>query len=166
MRLRSFSATALPSITVAVKAGRSLLGMSGIVQVPITLPQLRLLHLAHRIARHLAHENDALRQLELRQSLLQRRAQDTLLERGAGPRHDDGGDALAEVRMRHADDCAFRHAVQRVELGLDLDRVDIEAAADDEVLGAPDDEQVALSVQSTDVARDEEAILAELRRGL
>src|SRR4051812_9197960 len=102
MRLRKVSATALPSMTVAGKAAHSMVATGRIVQVLIALSQLRLLHFAHRVARHFADEHDALRQLVLRQALLERCAQRVLVERRAGAGDDDGSNALAEVRMRHA----------------------------------------------------------------
>src|SRR5690606_36382375 len=46
---------------------------------------------------------------------------------------------------------------------LDLLRIDVEAAGDDEVLGAADDMNVAALIDRRDVAGDEEAVLAEFR---
>ena len=63
--------------------------------------------------------------------------------------------------MRHADDGALDDAGERVDLALDLLRIDVVAAGDDEVLAAPDDVDVAARVDLAEVAGDEEAV----RRG-
>src|SRR5690606_24732299 len=53
-----------------------------------------------------------------------------------------------------------------LQKGLDLAGVDVDAAPDDHVLGAPFQEQVALVVQHAQVPRIEPAILEGLRRGV
>ena len=60
----------------------------------------------------------------------------------------------------------FDHAGDGVDLALDLLRVDVEAAGDDEVLAAADDRDVAVVADQPEVAGDEEAVGAELGRGL
>ncbi len=83
-------------------------------------------------------------QLELREALLQRLAMIAAASMLAPAcAHDHRRDALAEIGMRHADDGALDHAGHRVDLGLDLLRIDVEAAGDDQVLAAPDDVDVA-----------------------
>src|SRR5690606_4301442 len=72
--------------------------------------------------------------------------------------HHHGGDAFAEVRMRHADHRAFDHARQCIDDLLDLDRVHIVAAGDDEVLVAPDDVHIAIGIDAPQVAGDEETV--------
>ena len=52
--------------------------------------------------------------------------------------------ALAEIGMRHADHRGFDDAGHRVDALLDLLRIDVEAAGDDQVLRAADDAQVAV----------------------
>src|SRR3546814_20238657 len=58
------------------------------------------------------------------------------------------------------------HARDLVDAELDLLRIDVEAAGDDEVLGPPDDMDVAALVDRRHVSGDEEAVLAELGGGL
>src|SRR3546814_19586608 len=58
------------------------------------------------------------------------------------------------------------HARDRVDAELDLLRIDVEAAGDDEVLGPPDDMHVAALVDRRHVSGDDEDVLAELGRGL
>ena len=53
--------------------------------------------------------------------------------------------------MRHADHRAVRDVGVLEERGLDLDGVDVLAAADDDVLRAVDDVDVALVVDARDV---------------
>ena len=69
-------------------------------------------------------------------------------QRGLAALHHDGGDALAEIGMRHADDGALDDAGDRVDLALDLLRIDVVAAGDDEVLAAADDVDVAAARRS------------------
>ena len=63
--------------------------------------------------------------------------------------------------MGDADDGAFNHARHGVDLGLDLFRIDVEAAGDDEILAAPDDVDVAALVDLAEIAGDEEPVRAE-----
>src|SRR5690606_545050 len=83
-----------------------------------------------------------------------------------GTPDDDRRDAFAQVRMRNADDRAFHHARDLVDLGLHLLRVDVVAARDDEILAAPDDMDIAAPVYLAEVTGDEEAVVAKLRTGL
>ena len=80
--------------------------------------------------------------------------------------HHDGRHALAEVRMRDADDRALDDAVELVDLALDFLRVDVVAAGDHEVLAAADDVDVAGLIDLAEVAADEIAVLGELGRRL
>ena len=60
--------------------------------------------------------------------------------------------------MRHADHRGFGHAVHFVEITLDLLRIDVVAAGDDEVFAAPDDGQIAVGIETADIAGLEPAI--------
>ena len=73
----------------------------------MALAQHVLLHLAHGVARQLGREDHPLRQLEAGEHGLEAADDGPLLERGAGLRHHDGRDTLAEIGMRHADDRGF-----------------------------------------------------------
>src|SRR5690606_6509205 len=70
----------------------------------------------------------------------------------AGFRYQHRDDALAEVRMRHADHGAFENPGLLVENELDLLRVDIVTAGDDEVLRPADDRDIAILVDHADVS--------------
>src|SRR3954470_14046828 len=59
-----------------------------------------------------------------------------LVDVRAGERNDDGADLLAELLVRYADHRRLGHPRMSLETVLDLDRVDVLAAAQDEV-GAP-----------------------------
>src|SRR5205085_4733249 len=85
-----------------------------------------------------------------------------------GPRlrDDDRDPHFAEVRVRHAHDRALRDAGHVVDVALDLRRVDVVAAADDQVLAAADDGDVAALVHLADVAGAEPAVVGELLPGL
>ena len=67
-------------------------------------------------------------------------------DRRTGLQHDRRADLLAERRMRHADHGGLGHVRVLVQHLLDLARVDVVAAADDQVLLAVDDEVVAVLV--------------------
>ena len=64
--------------------------------------------------------------------------------------------------MRHADDGALANARNRIEHFLDLLRIDVEAAGDDQVLGAADDGHAALCVDGANIAGDEPAVCGEV----
>src|SRR5690606_31913512 len=74
--------------------------------------------------------------------------------------------ALAEIRVRHAEDGALDDAGHGVDLALHFLRIDVVAAGDDEVLAAADDVDIAALVDLAEVTGDEEAVVAELGLGL
>src|SRR5690606_34264656 len=129
----------------------------------VLIAQLRLLDFAHSVARQLIDDENALRQLELRQSVRERR-NNLGLGRNCCPRlrREDGNDALAEIRMRYADDGGLVHAGERIQLFLDLLRIDVEPARNDEVFRAPDDRHPAILRHDRQVTGDEIAVGAEL----
>src|SRR5262249_35092612 len=67
--------------------------------------------------------------------------------------------------MRQADHRAFNDAGQGVDRGFDLAWIDVEAAADNEVLGAPDDVEIAVRIDPAEIAGDKISIVAEFLRG-
>ena len=67
--------------------------------------------------------------------------------------------------MRHADHRALKDTGQVVQRIFNFCRVDIQAAADDEVFAAPHDTHIALRIAAAHVAGDEVAIRGELLRG-
>ena len=91
------------------------------------------------------------------------------LERGAGDillPHHDGVDGLAEVGMRQADHGRFDDTGHGVDHVLDFLRIDVEAAGDDQVLGAADDGDVAVGIAPAHVAGLEPAVGGEFLGGL
>src|SRR5207249_3748771 len=66
-------------------------------------------------------------------------------------RLDEAADFLVTFD-RTADDRALRDAGKGADRGLDFGRVHIESAANDHLLDAPDDREVALRAELTDVA--------------
>src|SRR5579871_6964978 len=131
----------------------------------ISLAQHFLLHLAHGVSRQFVDKKHALGLLELGEPVGERGEDLRLREIGRLFAHDDGGDALAEVGMRQADHGRFDHAFDRIDLGLDLLRIDVIAAGNHEILGAAGDVHIAALVDHADVAGDEEAIVAEFGFG-
>lgn len=128
--------------------------------------QQRLLHLAHRVARQFGHDEAALGNLEVRELRLELRHDGVGIDDGARLGDHDGHAHFAEVGVRHADDRALGHAGHLVDVALDLRRVDVVAAADDQVLAAADDGDVAAAVDLADVAGFEEAVGGEFFRRL
>ena len=64
--------------------------------------------------------------------------------------------------MGHADHRALDDPGQAVDLALHFLGIDVEAAADDQVLAAAQDMDIAARVDHAEIAGDEEAIGAEL----
>ena len=77
----------------------------------------------------------------------------------AGTRHDHRGDALAPLDVRQADHRDLFHGAVRIEHRLDLGRRDVLAAADDHVVLASGEEDVAVRVDPPHVARRQPAVL-------
>src|SRR3954454_14535718 len=80
--------------------------------------------------------------------------------------HDRGADLLAHLLVGHRDHGGLGHGGVLVEDLLDLARIDVVAAADDHVLLAVDDEEVAVLVDAGHVARVEPAVVQDLLRGV
>ena len=78
-------------------------------KVPVGLAQQILLHLAHDVARQFGGDDHPFGDLEGRDSGFQRGDDAAGIERLPRLGNDDGDDALAEVRMGHADHGAFGH---------------------------------------------------------
>ena len=127
-----------------------------------------LLDLAGDGHRELRHELDVARDLVVGDLALAEGA-DLLVGRGlAGMQLDPGADRLAEARVGHANHLHVQHLRMPVEELLDLARIDVLAAADDHVLEAADDVDVALLVHRREVAGVHPAGLVDglLRLGL
>src|SRR3954463_4950493 len=141
-----------------------------------TLPLLVVLtsvrHLRQRVATHLAHpvdgqlveRDDALRALVRRQPLAGVRDERVGVE--GARRHDEGDDLLAPALRRHARDRDLLHAGMVLQRRLALARVDVQPAADDELLRAPGDLEAAVPVvDPAEVAGAEPAVAGQrLRR--
>src|SRR3546814_20956582 len=77
---------------------------------------------------------------------------------------DRSGDILAQNLVRHADHRRLLHRRMEMERGLDLERRDVVAAADDQFLRPPGHDQIAILVDEAEVAGLGPAALAALRR--
>ena len=86
-------------------------GFANRVDVLVALAQQVLLHLAHRVARQLVDEDHPLRAAcTWRAGRRAPSGSPRSSSARARLRHHDGGDAFAEIRMRHADHGAFDDA--------------------------------------------------------
>src|SRR3954447_17209715 len=120
---------------------------------------LPLEDLAGRSLGQLVDEPDLARVLVAGDLLLDVRAQLVLGDVLAVLERDRGADLLAELLVRDADHRRLGHRGMLVEDLLDLARIDVVAAADDHVLLAIDDEEVAVLVDLGHVAGVEPAVL-------
>ena len=86
-----------------------------------------------------------------------------LQARGVGPREepDEAAAVLAEAHVGRGDDRDLGDAGHAQQQLLDLERADVLAAADDDVLLAVDDREVAVVVEHADVAGREPAVGVE-----
>ena len=66
--------------------------------------------------------------------------------------------------MRYADDRRFQNLRHVVDQFLDLLRIDVEAARDDEILGTADQMHIAVGIDHCDVACPEPAAICKLGR--
>src|SRR6185437_11805923 len=120
------AASAMPaSIFTFVLAGRA---------------QPRLHHLAHRVARQRVHEADLAWALVRREQAGDVVAELVRIGRGALRGDDPSHDALAEVGVGRAGHGDLGDGLVLEQRALDLARADLEAAALDEVGGAPADD--------------------------
>src|SRR3954454_8400173 len=114
-------------------------------------------HLAHPVHRQLVERHHALRAFVRGQALAAVRDERVRVQ--GARRDDERDDLLAPSLRRHAGDC---HPLDRrvpLEDDLDLARVDVETAADDELLAAPRDlEAAVLRVETAEVAGPEPAV--------
>src|SRR3990172_6919053 len=118
-------------------------------------PKLFPEDLAHRALRQGVHEADLFRALVLGESALAER-DDLVGRRGLpGPEHDEREDLLAHERVRHSDHGGLGGLGEGVERLLDIPRIDVEAAADDEVLLALHNVEKVLGVEPAHVPRAE-----------
>src|SRR5215210_978950 len=122
---------------------------------------LALEDLARRAHRKLVHEPDLPRVLVGGHLLLDVGLQLVLVDRLALLQHHRGAHLLAELVVRHADHGRLLDRRVLVQHLLDLARVDVVAATDDQVLLAVDDEEVAVLVHLGHVARAEPALLRD-----
>src|SRR5205823_3184794 len=121
-------------------------------------PQLALQHLAGRRARQwsFAHDDPA-RPLVACEALAARGVYGGCREPGA--RGDDHGHyRLAPAFVGHAEHRRLRDALEPVDDLLDLLRVDVEAAGDDQILLPTRDGEVALLVDDAEVAGVQPAV--------
>src|ERR671933_1891858 len=121
-------------------------------------------HLAHPVDGQLLERDDALRALVRRQPLAA--VGDERVRVEVAGRHDERDDLLAPLLRRHARDGDLRDRRVVLDRRLDLAWVDVEPAADDELLRAPGDlEAAVLVVDPPEVAGPEPAVVGQrLRR--
>src|SRR3954449_2358715 len=155
----------MPRLAPVMKTTRSLSPRS---TLPLLVVLTSVRHLRPRVATHLAHpvdgqlveRDDALRALVRRQPLAGVRDERVGVE--VARRHDERDDLLAPALRRHARDRDLLHPGVVLQGRLDLARVDVEPAADDELLRAPGDLEAAVPVvDPAEVPGAEPAVVRE-----
>src|SRR3546814_21197471 len=91
---------------------------------------------------------------------------DDLVGLGAlpGAQRDRSGDILAQNLVRHADHRRLLHRRMEMERGLDLERRDVVAAADDQSLRPPGHDKIAILADEAELAGLGPAALEPWRR--
>src|SRR5690606_15084421 len=87
-------------------------------------------------------------------------------DNGALDGHDAGADQFAQHLVREPDHDDVEHGRMRVQPVLDLARIDVEAAADDQLLAPADDVDEPRIIDDAEVAGQEIAVLVERLRRL
>src|SRR3954453_23601015 len=181
---RPVIATLQPSSTSSSAAARPMPRLAPVMKttwslsprstLPLLVVLMSLPHLRERVAPHLAHpvdgqlveRDDALRALVRRQPLAGVRDERVAVE--VAGRHDERDDLLAPALGRHAGDRDLGDGRMVLERRLDLPGINVEPAADDELLRAPGDLEAAVPVvDPAEVAGAEPAVAGQrLRRRL
>src|SRR3954454_5177787 len=175
---RPVIATLQPSSTSSSAAARPMPRLAPVMKTTwslsprSTLPLLVVLmsfrHLRERVAPHLAHpvdgqlveRDDALRALVRRQPLAGVRDQRVAVE--VAGRHHERDNLLAPALGRHPGARHLRDGRMVLERRLDLARVDVQPAADDELLAAAGDlEAAVLLVHAAEVAGAKPGVAGE-----
>src|SRR5262249_11625665 len=128
--------------------------------------QLALQDPARRADRQLVYELHGARILVSGHTLLGVRDQFFGSDRVARLELDDGLDLLAEPLVGDADHSGCGDGRVRVQLLLDLTRIDVEATADDQLLLAVHDEEIAVVIDIAHVPSVEPATAHHLGRSL
>src|SRR3977135_2657149 len=123
-------------------------------------------HLAIELARFALRprgaEHDLLRRLEGRKPIAAIAEQLTDIDRHARPSHHVAHHLLAVDRVRHADGGDLDQLGAPHQEAVDLDRRDVYAAADDEVLRATGEAEKAVDVETPEIAGAEAAATVDL----
>src|SRR3989442_1188603 len=131
--------------------------------IEVRVAQLAPEHLAAGVPRQRRDEHDGRRLLVAGEVRPAMRDQLRLARRGAGCEHDEREGRLDPARVGHPDDRSVRDVGMLEQRALDLRRVDVLAAGDDQVLLAVDDVEVSLVVAPREVAAVEPAARERLR---
>src|SRR6185312_1321571 len=129
-----------------------------------SLAQLRLGDLSHGVLRQRLLDVHLTRHLVAGQGLAA--VLDEVLGHHvkAGPERDEGHRLLAEDRIGLPDDRGLEHRGDGIEDVLDLLRVDVLPAPDDQVLDPVDQGQIAVVVEPADITGVQPAAAQDLRR--
>src|SRR6185436_11692931 len=129
---------------------------------PIGIAQAAFEDLAGIFPRQAGLDFDVFRHLVVSQRDLELGADGRDVERYPRLRFDHRHQGLAELRVGNAEHGAVMHARYRMQRGLDLGRIDVDAARDHHVALAIADEDIAVGVDVTDIARGDEAVAIDL----
>src|SRR3989441_1698001 len=128
--------------------------------------QRRLEQLAGRPLRQRGHDRDTHRAFEICEAGRAPSEDLALVQARARARGEEDPHDLAVERVGRADHGSLRHRGVREQRLLDLARVDVLAAADDELARASDDVEEAVRIEAAEVARAQPAAVHRRRRRL
>src|SRR5579863_1401967 len=125
------------------------------------LAQLVLEDLPHPVSWNCRNRENPLGHLVRSESSTRRLQETELVELGSRSHFKHRHDSLTEIRMRHAKDGRLGICNQTVENILDLPRIDIQAAGNDQVFQSPEQTNTTCPVDLRNVPRDEPSVRRE-----
>jgi AMP-binding enzyme len=131
--------------------------------MPALAQQPQPLHLAGRTLREVRHKMDSRRRLEVAQAALAKGKHLPFVACHARPQHGESDQVLAQVMIGNAHCCRFQNCGMRLQHLVDLAGGDVHPTLNDQFLGTPDDEEVAVPILVCEVAGMHPALCVEHR---
>src|SRR4029453_7170410 len=160
VRLARHSATNRSTSSTSPRVGRIRPARSGGV-----VPQQVLHDFPGGVTRQLVDEGDLSRALVVGEVVGAERLELVAADGGIGLAHDKGGAVLAEHVVRDADDRGLSHLWVLEDHALDIRRVHVVSAPNDEVLLAPDEVQEPVVVEVAEVSAAQPTVTRPGTRG-
>ena len=139
---------------------------SGLEHTRISLAQLVLLHLTHRVTGQCIDHVNHPGPFEPGKIFAHGFVDCVEVKRDSAFADQHCHHAFTKVGMRRADDRGFADSGQRVEEQFNFLGIDIVPARDNQILAAPNDLNLAIPVDEGQITRDKEPVLAQFFAGL